>query len=96
MGIPSMMDENRIKEPRHKCEFCDYQSDFITNVRNHTMTYHASKEERRAAYAYYCDACDFGHYSRTAFEKHCQTSKHKKKTAFNATKQPTDPLLLQF
>lgn len=60
-----------------KCEICDYEAKNYSAIRNHYLSKHGTKEERKKEYPYYCVNCDSGTYTKCIFTKHCNSIKHK-------------------
>jgi hypothetical protein len=60
-----------------KCSHCKYLTDNVVNLKQHILNSHATKEERKKGFKYYCINCDFGTFSISAFELHNKTDKHK-------------------
>lgn len=46
--------------------------------KQHKLSEHSTKEDRKNGRKYYCDSCDFGTFSKDIFDKHTNTNKHKK------------------
>lgn len=64
------------REFPEKCPKCNYiPKNFITFTR-HNLIHHTSKEDRKKAYKYFCETCDFGTPSEKLFNNHKATSKH--------------------
>ena len=57
------------KEP-HKCDKCDYETKNITTMKMHKLNYHSNKEERKKEFKYYCEECDFGHFTKGLYDLH--------------------------
>ena len=60
-----------------KCPDCDYKSKTNTNMRQHILIKHCTKEERKKEFTYYCKYCDFGTFAKSIYNIHKQTKKHK-------------------
>jgi hypothetical protein len=52
---------DKVLEP--KCKLCDYTTRRTTNMKLHYLNNHANKE-RKKEFKYYCEACDFGNFSK--------------------------------
>jgi hypothetical protein len=69
--------KSKPKKDPYKCEFCDYMSENICNMKVHVLNNHKTKEDRKIEYSYYCDICDFGTNAESIFKKHIDSNKHK-------------------
>ena len=65
---------DKILEP--KCEFCEFTTNNLTNMKTHKLTKHSSKEEQKIGFKYYCDKCEFGTFGDILFTRHLETKKH--------------------
>ncbi len=63
---------------RFCCNSCDYKTDVKITFINHMLSKHATPEQRRLKYPYYCAKCDIGAMSPSIFENHCATPSHLK------------------
>ena len=61
----------------HKCSNCSYAHPSNRTVKTHYLFNHASEEERKKEYKYYCDKCLYGSMTVHGWEKHLETKKHK-------------------
>jgi hypothetical protein len=60
-----------------ECKHCnDYKNNNHINFMNHVLTNHATKEERKKGYRYYCDVCDVGSFVEAVIKKHNNSKKH--------------------
>jgi hypothetical protein len=72
---------NGIRPPRRdkvfepNCKLCNYTTTTETNMKLHYMNHHANKEERKNGFKYYCEECDFGHFSKGLYKLHLE-AKH--------------------
>jgi hypothetical protein len=72
---------NGIRPPRRdkvfepNCRLCNYTTNRTTNMKLHYLNNHATQEERKNKFKYYCEACDFGNYSKSLFKLHME-AKH--------------------
>ena len=64
------------KEP-HKCDSCDYTTKNITTLKIHKLNKHSSQEDRVKNFTYYCNACDYGSFSKDSYDIHIEAIKHK-------------------
>jgi acetyl-CoA carboxylase beta subunit len=60
-----------------KCPECDYESKINTNMRQHILINHGTKEEREKEFTYYCKYCDYGTFAKSLYQIHKRTKKHK-------------------
>lgn len=60
----------------NKCFQCDYITKSNTNLKQHILNLHGTKEERKQQFKYYCDYCDYGTFAKPFYEKHIKTPKH--------------------
>lgn len=58
------------------CPNCNYTSEINTTLKQHILTKHGTIEDKEKGFSYYCGYCDYGSFSKTAFEKHKQSTKH--------------------
>jgi len=65
------------KKDLYKCEQCEYKTKNIVIFKQHKLNEHGTTEEKKEKFKYYCDNCDFGTFSKEAFSKHSNTTKHK-------------------
>ena len=69
------------------CQICKlYEGSCNTNLKNHILINHKTKEDREKEYPNYCKICDYGSFSKKMFDKHLGTKKH------NKMKEMTDKL----
>jgi hypothetical protein len=68
---------------KYKCTECPFKSQYITNLKNHTLMYHSDIDTRRQSYPYYCELCDFGTFNKKVMDTHMKTSKHFKRFAYH-------------
>ncbi len=50
-----------------KCKLCDYITTRTTNMKLYYLNNHANKKEIKNEFKYYCEACDFGNFSKGLF-----------------------------
>lgn len=66
-----------IKEKEiYKCDVCNYESINRNNHLTHKLNNHASKEERKKEFKYYCDKCDFGVFTESSMNLHNNSKGH--------------------
>ena len=70
------------KKRPDKCPQCDYTSNRNLNIVQHILNTHATKEERKAKFKYYCEICDFGTFTKRFYDSHIKSQKHVNFTAF--------------
>jgi len=70
------------KEPL-KCNSCNYETKNLTNLKMHELNNHASIEEKKNKFKYYCEYCDIGFFYENAISIHNKTLKHKYKSSNN-------------
>jgi Zinc-finger of C2H2 type len=58
------------KKLEPKCKVCDYTTNRTTNMKLHYLNNHADKEERKKEFKYYCEECDFGHFTKGLYDLH--------------------------
>ena len=58
------------------CELCNYIPTKATNMKLHYLNKHATTEERKNEFTFYCDKCDFGCFVEILFSRHLETKKH--------------------
>jgi hypothetical protein len=59
-----------------KCELCDYKPTKMTNMKLHYLNKHATLEERKNGFPFYCEKCDFGCFVEVLYSRHIETKKH--------------------
>jgi hypothetical protein len=64
----------------YECNKCDFTSKKEHNYFTHFLHNHATKEEKKLKFRFYCDNCDFGTFTESEYNKHVNTNKHKMKT----------------
>ena len=64
---------DKVFEP--KCSLCDYTTTRTTNMKLHYLNHHANKQERKNKFKYYCEVCDFGHFTKGLYNLHI-SAKH--------------------
>lgn len=74
--------QDRIKKRSDKCPHCDYTSNRNLNIVQHTLNTHATKEERKAKFKYYCEICDYGTFAKSLYDSHTKSQKHVNVTNF--------------
>ena len=60
-----------------QCKQCEYKTKNYSLMLKHILNKHATKEERKEKFKYYCELCDFGTFSNDTFEVHNKSEKHK-------------------
>jgi hypothetical protein len=60
-----------------KCELCNYKPYSCAGYVQHKLQIHASIEEKKTQFKFYCEQCNFGTYNELFFNKHISTKKHK-------------------
>jgi len=69
----------KTKYVNYKCKDC--KASFgcqITAYKQHILDNHATHEERKKIFSYYCKYCDTGTFSSSTWNNHISTKKHKK------------------
>jgi hypothetical protein len=61
------------KDP--KCCFCDFATTLTTNMKLHYLNHHATLEDRKTGFTYYCEECDIGCFTKALYKAHLE-SKH--------------------
>lgn len=59
-----------------QCTLCPYKTNNSGGMKTHQLTKHATKEEKRKEFKFYCDKCDFGTFGEILFTRHLETKKH--------------------
>ena len=75
------------KKYPEKCEECNYKPSGNTNYMQHKLNYHATKEERKEKFKYYCEKCDFGTFLKQIYETHTKTETEVKSEVTNHQQQ---------
>ena len=63
----------------YNCEKCEYKSLNKYNYLTHQLNNHESKEKRKLEFKFYCEACDFGVFTKSSYDKHLKTKTHKRR-----------------
>lgn len=58
-----------------QCQHCEYKTTRNTNMKLHYLNHHSDKEERKKKFKYYCEECDFGHFTKALYKAHLE-AKH--------------------
>ena len=66
-------DKIRIDE----CPECDYKTKINTNMKQHILINHGTKEDREKEFTYYCKYCDYGTFSKPLYKIHKKSKRHK-------------------
>lgn len=63
----------------HQCPKCEYklQPQGNTNMKQHILNEHGTKEDREKGFKYYCKYCDYGTFAKPLYTRHNNTEKHK-------------------
>lgn len=61
-----------------KCDNCEYNSIYKYNRDNHYLKNHATEEERKKHFPYYCDACCYGTKSLSDNNYHIKSVQHNR------------------
>ena len=64
------------KEP-FKCNDCEYETKNVTMLKIHKLNKHSTKEERKEGFPHYCKNCNYGSFTKSSYDLHILTSKHK-------------------
>ena len=65
------------KKFSEKCTQCNYIGKNYTNMTQHVLNDHSTKDERKVGFKYYCNYCDIGTFSKTTYKTHIETKKHQ-------------------
>jgi hypothetical protein len=65
------------KKYPEKCPLCNYEPKSNVNYMQHYLTFHSTKDDRKEKFAYFCEKCDFGSFSKKTFSVHENTMRHK-------------------
>ena len=76
--IIGMHGNNEPNKEVYKCDECEYESLNKNNYLTHKLNNHATKEERKTQFKYYCDKCDFGVFTESSYQKHITSLRHKR------------------
>jgi hypothetical protein len=60
-----------------KCPHCEYKNTNITNMTQHILNNHSTKEERKTKFKFYCEICDYGTFGKSSYKSHLDSEKHK-------------------
>ncbi len=74
-----MSTKNRGGRPRiseHKCPACEFKTKKTTDLESHYLNNHATIEEKKERYKFYCKDCNFGNQYEAKYTQHLQTKKH--------------------
>lgn len=81
---PRKKQEVKEKVPQiFKCDKCEYTANRKENTENHYLKNHASEQERKKRFKYYCDLCNFGTKSNSDNAKHINSIHHKRRAGQN-------------
>jgi hypothetical protein len=72
--------KNKVRFDKHypeKCEDCDFRPYDNKSYIQHKLSFHASIEEKKSKFRYYCEKCNFGTYAEIHYNNHIVTIKHK-------------------
>jgi len=58
------------------CDLCDYKPSKIINMKLHYLNNHATLDERKSGFSFYCEKCNFGCFVEVLFNRHLETKKH--------------------
>lgn len=75
--------ERSDKKELYKCVKCNYKTKSERNYQVHILNNHASNDERKKGFKYYCEECDFGINYEPKFVIHKNSLKHKRKLGEN-------------
>lgn len=64
----------------YKCQYCSYETSNKNNYLTHTLNNHESLENRKKTFKYYCECCNVGVFTKSAYNKHQQTNIHQRKS----------------
>ena len=74
-----MKEKNKEKiQEIFKCNICKYTSIYKYNRDNHYLKNHATEEERKKHFPYYCDACCYGTKSTADNANHIKSVQHNR------------------
>ena len=77
-GTRKIRSDKVIMEP-FKCSKCDFESKKEHNYISHNLNNHCKKEEREKQFPFFCNNCDFGCFTKSSYDIHADTNKHKMK-----------------
>jgi hypothetical protein len=63
------------------CNKCNHKSTSEHNDKIHYLNNHASIEEKRKEFKYFCETCNSGTFSLTEYKKHLERKTHKMKSS---------------
>jgi hypothetical protein len=67
----------KTKISEKKCDECNFIAKHNEGLKTHKLTKHCNEEDRKNNFTYYCKLCDFGTLSKSLFDTHNDTKKHK-------------------
>jgi hypothetical protein len=62
----------------YKCPDCYYETSKSSNYQKHRLNHHATEEEKKEQFKFYCEYCRIGADTQSIFDKHNESNKHKK------------------
>ena len=66
----------KINKISHKCSDCAYTTPNNVNILLHKLNNHATIEERKKGFKYYCELCNFGVFAESSFTIHNKSKSH--------------------
>ena len=62
----------------HKCDECIFTTKNIGHLKEHILNNHSDEKTRKESFKFYCEHCRFGTNINRTFNKHTNTSRHKR------------------
>jgi len=70
------------KKVPDKCPHCLYTSKVNTDMQTHIITKHMSQDEQKEKFPFYCDHCKQGVLYKSQYDRHLDSTKHKKQLIY--------------
>lgn len=72
--------ERSDSKPPKKCDKCNFEHKNKLNLKIHILNNHSTPQEKKDGFTHYCECCDFGVFTKSAFDIHLSTNRHKMKS----------------
>ena len=76
-GIHKTGRRSDYKDP-FKCPDCYYETKNLSNYKYHRLNNHSSDEEKKEKFTFFCEYCKVGTNTKSQYDKHLESNKHKK------------------
>jgi hypothetical protein len=72
-GVRAVRKDKKVLD---KCPHCDYKINNTVGLQSHILNHHATKQERKDGFKFYCEKCDVGMFAEAYWKQHLKSKRH--------------------